>query len=40
MGTDEKEVMTKQLRYALKRKGEEEIQNLEDWTNKRNVDKN
>ena len=38
MGRHEKEVMTKQLKYPPKRKGGEENQSLEDWTNTRNVD--
>lgn len=40
MHSNEKEVVTKQLKYTPKQKGGEENQNLEDWTNATNVDKN
>ena len=40
MDSDEKDVVTKQLKFDPKQKGGEENQNLEDWTDAANVDKN
>ena len=40
MDSDEKEVVTKQLKYAPKSKDEEENQNLEDRTHTTNIYKN
>ena len=40
MDSDEKEVATKQLKYAQKQKGGEENQNLEKRTDATNIDEN
>ena len=40
MDRDEKEFVTKNLKYASKREGGEENQNVEDWTDATNFDKN